>query len=118
MIELIFTGTLVLSLIGLGVILFRRMPDLVGLPEPTGDFQKALIAKIKETSKRIPVLKDFSYELYLQKIFSKLRVLSMKTENKTGGWLERLRQKKNHENDKGNNSDQYWQELKKAKDGK
>ena len=116
MIELIFIIILVLSLIGLGEILFRRIPDLVKLPELASDSQKTLVSKIKERAKNIPGLKDFSYELYLQKILSKFRVLSMKTENKTGGWLERLRQKKNHKN--GNNHDKYWQELKKAKDGK
>lgn len=116
MIELIFTASLVLSLIGLGVILFRKVPALVKLPVSAGDPQEALVSKIKERVKNIPVLKDISYELYLQKILSKFRVLSMKTENKTGGWLEKLRQRKNHEN--GTNHDKYWQELKKAKDGK
>ena len=40
----------------------------------------------------------------------------MKTENKTSGWLERLRQKQNKNN--GSHNDKYWEELKKAKDGK
>jgi|SRR3989344_6788683 len=116
MLEIIIITILIISISGLGVILFRKMPDLAMLPETEGDYRKVLVSKIKEITKRIPVLKDFSYELYLQKILSKFRVLSMKTENKTGGWLERLRQKKNHEN--GNSHDKYWQELKKAKDGK
>lgn len=116
MMELIFTASLVLSLIGLGVILYRKMPELVKLSVPVNDSQKTLFSKIKERTKNIPILKDFSYELYLQKILSKFRVLSMKTENKTGGWLEKLRQKKNHQNSA--NHDEYWQELKKAKDGK
>ena len=114
MIGLIFTISLVLSLIGLGVILFRRIPDLVKLPEPSGALPNAVILRIKEKAKSFPGIRN--YELYLQKILSRIRVLTLKTDSKTSGWLERLRQKKNHEN--GNNNDKYWEELKKAKDGK
>ena len=114
MIELIFIIILVLSFIGLGVILFRRMPDLVKLPEPVGDLRKVVILRVKEKAKGFPGIRN--YELYLQKILSKFRVLTMKTENKTGGWLEKLRQKQNKNN--GSHNDSYWEELKKAKDGK
>jgi len=115
MIELIFTIILVLSLIGLSVILFRKIPVLSKVPEPSGDLQKELFLRIKNKTKEIPGLRDFSYELYLQKLLSKFRVLSLKTEHKTGSWLERLRQKNNKN---GSKNDSYWEELKKAKDGK
>ena len=105
MIELIFIVILVLSLAGIGVILFRSIPNLVKLPEPS--------LKIKEKIRTIPIINRFSYELYLQKILSRVHVLTLKTDHKTSGWLEKLRQKKNHEN-----NDKYWEELKKAKDGR
>jgi len=116
MIELIFTIILVISLIGIGVILFRRMPDLVQLPDQPIEFQKVMVLKIRQGVKRLPGIKDFSYEIYLQKVLSRIRVLTLKTDSKTSGWLERLRKKQNQEN--GNNNDKYWEELKKAKDGK
>ena len=116
MIELIFLIILLLSLAAIGFILYRKMPLLVGLPETSGDFQKVVVSKIKEKTKGLPGLKDFSYELYLQKLLSKFRVLSLKTEHKTGSWLEHLRQKNVQNN--GSNKDNYWEELKKAKDGK
>lgn len=116
MIELIFLIILVVSIIGIGFILYRKMPILVRLPEPAGDFQKVVVETIKKRTKDLPGLKGFSYELYLQKILSKFRVLTLKTEHKTGSWLENLRQKKVKEN--GSNNDKYWEQLKKAKDGK
>ena len=114
MIELILLIILILSFLGIGVILYRKIPVLVKLPEPTGDLPKAVILRVKEKVKGFPVIRN--YELYLQKILSRIRVLTLKTDSKTSHWLERLRQKKNQEND--NNNDKYWEELKKAKDGK
>lgn len=116
MIELIFIIILVLSLIGLGVILMRKIPSLVKLPEPAGDLQKVVILRIKEKARALPYIRGFSYEIYLQRILSRIRVLTLKTDNKTSGWLEGLRRKQNKNN--GSNNDKYWEELKKAKDGK
>ena len=116
MIELIFLIILFLSAAGIGFILYRKMPVLSKIAEPSGDFQKIVVSKIKERTKDLPGLKDFSYELYLQKMLSKFRVLTLKTENKTGNWLESLRKK--HVQNNGSNNDNYWEKLKKAKDGK
>lgn len=99
----------------MSVILWRKMPTLNKLPEPAEGLQQFLGLKIKEGVKKFPGIKDFSYELYLQKILSKIHILTLKTDHKTSGWLERLRQKNNKNH---SNNDQYWDELKKAKDGK
>jgi len=116
MFEIIFIFTLIASLAGMAVILYRRMPDLIKVKEPSGDLRVAAVLRIKEAVRRIPMVSDFSYELYLQKILSRIRILTLKTDSKTSGWLERLRQKQSQEN--GNGNDKYWEELKKAKDGK
>lgn len=109
MVEFILLIIFILSLWGMAVILLRKIPILIKLPEaPTKVFNPKGI-------KSFLGFGDFSYELYLQKILSRIRVLTLKTDNKTSGWLEKLRQKKNKEN--GNN-DKYWEELKRAKDGK
>lgn len=115
MVELIITIILIGSFLGVAVILFRKMPVLVKLPETSGAIREYLIARAKKGVESLPVLKDFSYELFLQKTLSKVRVLTLKTEHKTGNWLETLRQKNNQ---KANKNDNYWKELKKAKNGK
>ena len=114
MIELILTIILVCSLIGTVVILYRKMPALVKLPETPINLRGPFVLKIKKGVGNLPGAKRFDYELYLQKILSKIQILTLKTENKTSTWLEKLRQKNNQKN----HHDQYWEELKKAKKGK
>ena len=116
MVQLLSIIVLFLSLAGMAVILLRKMPVLGKLPERDFAFGNSLVCGLRGGLKKMPVIKGFSYELYLQKVLSKIRVLTLKTENKTGSWLERLRQKnckKNHTNNDG-----YWDTLKKAKDDK
>ena len=118
MLGLIAIVIFILSLAGMAVILLRKIPALCKLPEQDlhFNFGDSLVGAIKGGMSKIPVVKNFSYELYLQKVLSKFRVLTMKTENKTGSWLEKLRQKsfkKNH-----TNNDNYWDTLKKAKNDK
>ena len=118
MLEITFISLLFVSLFGIVFILFRKIPSLIALPEadcPTGE---SIVLKIKQEIKKdikkIPGAEKFDYELYLQKMLSKVRVLTIKTENKTGNWLEGLRKRRNGQN----HNDEYWQELKKSKDGK
>jgi len=114
MVGLISIIIFISSLAGMAVILTRKIPDLCKLPEQNLNFSASVASVIKSGVKKIPVIKGFSYELYLQKVLSRVRVLTLKTESKTGNWLERLRQKnckKNHTNHDG-----YWDTLKKAKD--
>lgn len=105
------------GLAGMSFILFKKIPALLEMQE-AGLQKGKIISGIKENVKKgirkIPGAKKIDYELYLQKVLSKIRVLTMKAEGKTGNWLERLRQKRN-----GHNHDNtYWEELKKVKDGK
>jgi len=74
------------------------------------------IIKIKEKIKNELGLKNICYEDYLQKILAKIHLLNLKTENKTRNWLESLRKKANEK--KHFPKDNYWEELKKAKEGK
>lgn len=116
MIELIATIILVGSLLGMAVILFRKIPVLVKLPDyNSSNTLVSLPVKwcknLKEKIKNISVFKSFSSEIFLQKILSKIRVLSLRVENKIASRLQKLREKalkkKNLENDN------YWEELKK-----
>lgn len=111
--EIIFSTLLFISLSGIGYILFKKIPALVELPEINLP-KLSIVSGVKKVVKKIPGSEKFDYELYLQKMLSKVRVLTIKTENKTGSWLEGLRKRRNGQN----HNDEYWKELKKAKDGK
>ena len=119
MTELILIIILLISLVGMGAILYRKIPTLAQLPETSGDLLQIseIVQKAKDRSKeevkKLSGSGRFNHELFLQKILSKVRILTLKTENKTALWLERLRRKKNN-----HVQDDYWRELKKAKNGK
>ena len=117
MAELILTILLLVSLFGMVFILYRKIPVLVNLSETSQElFQVSeIIERAKEKSKegvrKIPGASKSDRELLLQKILSKIRVLTLKTENRTGVWLEKLRKKRNN-----HDKDDYWQKLKNIKD--
>jgi len=113
---LISIVVLFLSLLGMAVILLRKIPALCELSEQDLHFGNSLTVKIRGGIKKVPVIKNFSYDLYLQKVLSRIRILTLRTESKTGSWLERLRQKNCKKNN--TNNDSYWDTLKKAKDDK
>ena len=113
MLELILLTVLLASLAGLLIIVVKKIPALSNLPA-TSNPRDPLILRMRSQIKNLPGADTFDYEVYLQKVLSKVRVLTLKTEHKTGSWLEKLRQKSNQ---KKNEKDNYWEELKKAKDG-
>ena len=101
------------SLLGMGAIILRKIPVLVNLPEVLPQREKGkLFLRLKTKIKEIPGLKSFSYEIFLQKILSKIRILSLKSENKTGSWLQKLREKS--KKNKFQENDNYWEEIKKS----
>ncbi|RLC33932.1 MAG: hypothetical protein DRZ76_03690 [Candidatus Nealsonbacteria bacterium] len=116
MITLILATVCLFSFIGIGVILYRKMPDLVKLPDASPDWRTEVLPKIKKGIERFPGAKNLDHEMYLQKILSKVRVLTLKAESKTSHWLEKLRQRNNRK--KNHQPDAYWDELKKSKEGK
>jgi hypothetical protein len=110
MAELIALIVLICSLIGIGIILFRKIPLLLELPEtiPSSFNWQNLFFKIKNLNP----FKGISIEILLQKILSKIRILTLKTDNKTSSWLQKLREKSQKK--KIQENDNYWQELKKS----
>ena len=98
------------SFIGMGVILYRKIPLLAELPEVQEElrFKRKLLLikeKIKKLKAKLPPI-----EIILQKILSKIRILILKLENKISVRLEKLREKsvKKKENEK------YWKNLKES----
>jgi hypothetical protein len=118
MVESIATIIFIGSILGIIIIIFRKMPILVVLPEvsllPT---KEGLISKFGKRIKRILPFKNFSYELFLQKILAKIRILVLKIENLTFHWLQKLRE--SHQRKNAPKLDDYWekirQEIKKLK---
>ncbi|MDI6591875.1 MAG: hypothetical protein QME61_03000 [Patescibacteria group bacterium] len=100
------------SFIGMGIILYRKIPVLAKLPEVSFKREENLFLRIKNKIKEIIPLKSFSYEILLQKILSKIRILSLKTDNKIANWLQKLREKSQKK--KFEENDNYWQKIKKS----
>jgi len=114
--ELIAIIILLCSVVGIGVIIFRKIPILVELPEVSPRKKKGkeprFFQRGLEKIKKIGPLRSFSFEIFLQKILSKIRILSLKTDNKTFNWLQKLREKAKKNKSKEN--DNYWEKLKKS----
>lgn len=120
------------SILGIIAILARRIPDLIDLlsiefpktPVKNLDWKNYFLEfkkgiekislKIKEKTKIFRFWEISSFELFLQKILSKGRVLILKIENKIAEWLYKLRERTLKK--KRLEKDNYWEELKKNKD--
>lgn len=102
--EIIFSSIFMVCLLGITVIVVRKIPVLSKLQAE--NYQKArLLARLNGKIKE-----HFSFELVLQKLLSKVRISSLKIEQKSSHWLGKLRQK--NLNKKQNSSDSYWDDLK------
>ena len=66
---------------------------------------------MKNKAANVRPVKDFSFESLMQKVLSKVRVLSLKVENKTANHLHQLRKSSQKKNGLGDEN--YWKELKK-----
>ncbi len=98
------------GLIGMGLIIYQKIPVLVRLPEVPSlkkkdGFALLVIRKVKKLS----FFKNLSYDIFLQKMLSRIRILTLKTDNKTFNWLQKLREKTQK---KKLNNDNYWEEIK------
>ena len=108
--EIIALIIFILSLAGIGIILYGKISLLLELPEtspPQFDLKNILL-KIKTTTP----LKGFSGDIILQRILSKIRILTLKTDSQTFNWLQKLRQRAQKK--KFGENDHYWQEIKKS----
>ena len=102
MLEIISLLIFIISLTGLIIIIRRKVPVLAELnpQEPRSGF----LSRFKNKN-------PASKELFLHKILSKVRILTLKTDNKTTEWMKKLREKSQENNEKF--SDNYWDKLKK-----
>lgn len=111
MMVLIATIIFFVSIIGMGIILFRKIPILTEL-----SLQETEPGKLKKFRKKIKnsrTLKFFSAELLLQKALSRIKVLTSRTESKTSAWLANSHQRALKKKDKFSND--YWRKIKRGK---
>jgi uncharacterized membrane protein len=108
MVELIAAAILTISVGGMILILCRKMPQLSELPEalPVHFDWKGIALRIKN---RTP-LKEFSPEMFLHRMLSRIRILTLKTDHKTSGWLHSLRERAKKKRTAG--KDDYWSGVK------
>jgi len=107
MFEIIFIIILLGSFIGMGVMLFLKVPILVNLKSES----PSSLQRIKQKGRGI--VKSLSKERLLHKLLSQIRVWTLRTENKVTISLSNLREK-SKENKARFNSD-YWKKLKRKK---
>ena len=112
MLELIAAIILIIGLIGMAVVVFRKIPVLVELPPQEIEGSGAL-GKLKNKIRNNGTLESFSGEILLQKILSKIRILTLKTDEKTDSWLTKLRQRSLEKKKKF--SDDYWKRIRRGK---
>jgi hypothetical protein len=98
------------SSIGLGGIIALKIPALSALPEITvKENKEELDPKEKERPKKKNFLIRPSSNIFLQKILTKIRILSLKTDTKTFTWLQKLRE--NNQRKKIKENDSYWDDI-------
>jgi hypothetical protein len=96
------------SLLGLVIFIWRKLPVLAAnqLDESVlGDSMPVLMRK--RLLKKLG-LENFSFEILLQKIISKIRIISLKTDQKTFVWLRKLREKNQKKRLEDAN---YWERI-------
>ncbi|MCK4474178.1 hypothetical protein KAU40_02865 [Candidatus Parcubacteria bacterium] len=98
--EFIVQIVFLFSLLGMLIILFQKIPVLAKLPKVVEQPQKKR-NKIKIQSK-----------LFLQKLLSRIRILTLKTDHKTYNWLQKLREKSQKK--KFQQDDNYWEKILKS----
>lgn len=98
---------------GLFYMVAKKLPLLCALPQGEKEGLSTFLSqKVKTRIQNFEVSKLVtSPDLFLQKLLSKARIVSLKTEMKTNDWLVRLRQRSQEKGEKF--SSNYWDKLKK-----
>jgi len=104
MINLIFFLILIFSFLGMVFIFVRKIPLILAFEFP----KESAILKFKRKIKELNPFKKFSFEIFLQKWITRIRILSLKVDNLTFNWLKKLREKQKKKYQK----DDYWERIK------
>jgi len=105
MMELFFLLIFISSFLGIVAIFVRKIPLILSFEPPKED----VISKLKEKVKNlVEISNNFSFEIFLQKLIRRIRILSLKIDNLTLKWLKKLRKKYSE-----GKKDNYWDNIKK-----
>ena len=110
--ELIAIVIFIVSCLGLFFIILKKIPRLLELPEMLSVARvedEKFFSEIGKNIKNFPVFKDFSFNVFLQKTLSRMRILVLKIDNKTFNWLQRLREKSQKK--KFGENENYWKDI-------
>lgn len=108
--DIIALIVLIVSFLSLSVLIFKKIPALKAMPEPEAIFlKKELKKKIRERTKKVIKERSNSLEAILHKLLSKIRILSLKTDNKMSDWIKKLRERSL---ERTKDFDNYWKEIK------
>lgn len=107
MLNIIAIIVFILSITGMAIMAYRKAPA-IALYIPQINSKPSLFSSVKD---RLSLKKIIPNELFLQKFLSKVRILVLKTDNKTSEWMRRLREKSVQNKTKF--ADNYWEKLKK-----
>jgi hypothetical protein len=112
MVDIIVLIVLAISILGIAVILYRKIPILAEF-SLEGIEEKGILTKLREEIKHNIAPKTASSgQTFLLKVLSKARVLFLKGENQIAGWLDALRQRKSADNTERGFSEGYWDRVK------
>ncbi|XOB42273.1 MAG: hypothetical protein ACKKMP_02830 [Candidatus Nealsonbacteria bacterium] len=103
------------SSIGLGAVIFKKIPVLRSLPDKhfqDSEKKQELILRLKTGIKNRNPLKGLSYEMVLEKILTGISLISLKIGSRVSDYLQELRQ--DIKQRKLRESDHYWEEIKKS----
>jgi len=117
MMEILALLILLLSFLGMLVIFIRKIPVLVTLSPEVKTSKPNLFVKLKDKAFEKRPFKSFSFEIFLQKSLSKIRILVLKIDHRIANCLQRMRAESRRKKEKEQGNDNYWDELKK-KSGK
>jgi len=127
---------LVLSLLGMIALIGKKIPALAKLPENPSRSQEGYLLKLKKKAQDANPLKGTKPEVFLQKMLSRVRILSLKTDNKAMDWIQTLGKRIERKNNnffhqifpeeknpfsrpdqpgqKNVKQDDYWKDIKKS----
>jgi len=103
------------SSIGLGGIIFSKISLIRSLPEKSSrssEKKQDFVLILKKQIKKLNPFKSLTYEVFLEKVLTSIRVIFLNMENKTSGLIKELKQ--NVKERKIRENDNYWEKIKKS----
>ena len=108
MLEIIFSIIFLIGFLGMLFIVLKNLSKLTKLPEKA--YAPVSVKEIVSDLRESNANSRFSIESILEKLLSKVRVLILKSDDKTSNWLHSLKQKSQKNTFE---NDTYWKDLRK-----